>query len=319
MLDDALAANLELRAGEAAIAQRLAGLDQARARYLPAHRHRRALQRRGRRPHHRIPGRRPAEPGVRHARRAAGGVGPAAALPAHREPEHHLPARQRAGDQAGRWSSRCTSRASRPRSTRTAQRSTAPAPTSPRCARASSATPSRPTTSGSPRSRRCWCSTPPASWRARTSRQREPVPQRQDHPRPRAARRGRPARDRAAAHRRREPRAHRAGLREPAAQRAARRAVAARGDRRAGRRAIPQPPGEPPRRPLARSRDCCSSSPPGAAPELRSLDAAIAGGAGAPGPRARRVPAAPAARRREPASRATTTASARTSGTRSPP
>jgi len=36
VLDDALAANLELRAGEAAIAQRLAGLDQARARYLPA-------------------------------------------------------------------------------------------------------------------------------------------------------------------------------------------------------------------------------------------------------------------------------------------
>src|SRR5512139_2800993 len=36
MLDDALAANLELRAGEAAIAQRMAGLDQARARYLPA-------------------------------------------------------------------------------------------------------------------------------------------------------------------------------------------------------------------------------------------------------------------------------------------
>jgi outer membrane protein TolC len=36
VLDDALAANLELRAGEAAIAQRMAGLDQARARYLPA-------------------------------------------------------------------------------------------------------------------------------------------------------------------------------------------------------------------------------------------------------------------------------------------
>jgi outer membrane protein TolC len=35
MLDDALAANLELRAGAAAIQQRLAALDQARARYLP--------------------------------------------------------------------------------------------------------------------------------------------------------------------------------------------------------------------------------------------------------------------------------------------
>jgi outer membrane protein TolC len=35
VLDDALAANLELRAGAAAIQQRLAGLDQARARYLP--------------------------------------------------------------------------------------------------------------------------------------------------------------------------------------------------------------------------------------------------------------------------------------------
>jgi len=36
VLDDALAANLELRAGTAAIEQRLAALDQARARYLPA-------------------------------------------------------------------------------------------------------------------------------------------------------------------------------------------------------------------------------------------------------------------------------------------
>jgi outer membrane protein TolC len=36
VLDEALAANLELRAGTAAIAQRVAGLDQARARYLPA-------------------------------------------------------------------------------------------------------------------------------------------------------------------------------------------------------------------------------------------------------------------------------------------
>jgi outer membrane protein TolC len=36
VLGDALAANLELRAGTAAIAQRMAGLDQARARYLPA-------------------------------------------------------------------------------------------------------------------------------------------------------------------------------------------------------------------------------------------------------------------------------------------
>jgi len=35
VLDDALAANLELRAGEAAVQQRLAALDQARARYLP--------------------------------------------------------------------------------------------------------------------------------------------------------------------------------------------------------------------------------------------------------------------------------------------
>ena len=35
VLDDALAANLELRAGTAAIQQRLAALDQARARYLP--------------------------------------------------------------------------------------------------------------------------------------------------------------------------------------------------------------------------------------------------------------------------------------------
>ena len=35
LLDDALAANLELRAGTAAIEQRLAALDQARARYLP--------------------------------------------------------------------------------------------------------------------------------------------------------------------------------------------------------------------------------------------------------------------------------------------
>jgi len=36
VLDDALAANLELRAGTAAVQQRLAALDQARARYLPA-------------------------------------------------------------------------------------------------------------------------------------------------------------------------------------------------------------------------------------------------------------------------------------------
>ena len=36
VLGDALTANLELRAGSAAIAQRMAGLDQARARYLPA-------------------------------------------------------------------------------------------------------------------------------------------------------------------------------------------------------------------------------------------------------------------------------------------
>jgi len=35
VLDDALAANLELRAGAAAVRQRLAALDQARARYLP--------------------------------------------------------------------------------------------------------------------------------------------------------------------------------------------------------------------------------------------------------------------------------------------
>jgi len=35
ILDDALAANLELRAGSASVAQRLAALDQARARYLP--------------------------------------------------------------------------------------------------------------------------------------------------------------------------------------------------------------------------------------------------------------------------------------------
>lgn len=36
VVDDALAANLELRAGSAGVAQRLAALDQARARYLPA-------------------------------------------------------------------------------------------------------------------------------------------------------------------------------------------------------------------------------------------------------------------------------------------
>jgi outer membrane protein TolC len=36
LLDDALAANLELRAGTAAIQQRMAALEQARARYLPA-------------------------------------------------------------------------------------------------------------------------------------------------------------------------------------------------------------------------------------------------------------------------------------------
>jgi outer membrane protein TolC len=36
VVDDALAANLELRAGSADVAQRLAALDQARARYLPA-------------------------------------------------------------------------------------------------------------------------------------------------------------------------------------------------------------------------------------------------------------------------------------------
>ncbi len=35
ILDDALAANLELRAGTASVQQRLAALDQARARYLP--------------------------------------------------------------------------------------------------------------------------------------------------------------------------------------------------------------------------------------------------------------------------------------------
>ena len=35
VVDDALAANLELRAGSASVAQRLAALDQARARYLP--------------------------------------------------------------------------------------------------------------------------------------------------------------------------------------------------------------------------------------------------------------------------------------------
>lgn len=36
LVDDALAANLELRAGEATVAQRIAALDQARALYLPA-------------------------------------------------------------------------------------------------------------------------------------------------------------------------------------------------------------------------------------------------------------------------------------------
>ena len=36
LLDDALAANLELRAGNATVAQRLAALDQARARFLPS-------------------------------------------------------------------------------------------------------------------------------------------------------------------------------------------------------------------------------------------------------------------------------------------
>jgi outer membrane protein len=36
VVDDALAANLELRAGSASVAQRMAALDQARARYLPA-------------------------------------------------------------------------------------------------------------------------------------------------------------------------------------------------------------------------------------------------------------------------------------------
>jgi outer membrane protein TolC len=36
LLEEALAANLELRAGESEVRQRLAGLDQARARYLPA-------------------------------------------------------------------------------------------------------------------------------------------------------------------------------------------------------------------------------------------------------------------------------------------
>jgi outer membrane protein TolC len=36
VVDDALAANLELRAGSAGVAQRMAALDQARARYLPA-------------------------------------------------------------------------------------------------------------------------------------------------------------------------------------------------------------------------------------------------------------------------------------------
>jgi outer membrane protein TolC len=36
VLDDALAANLELRAGDAGVRQRVAALDQARARYLPA-------------------------------------------------------------------------------------------------------------------------------------------------------------------------------------------------------------------------------------------------------------------------------------------
>jgi outer membrane protein TolC len=35
VLDDALAANLELQAGTASVQQRVAALDQARARYLP--------------------------------------------------------------------------------------------------------------------------------------------------------------------------------------------------------------------------------------------------------------------------------------------
>ncbi len=120
VLDDALAANLELRAGAAAIEQRLAALDQARARYLPV------LD---------VAARYSWADGGRTIEFPVGDL----LNPVYATLDELLIASgQPATSRRPSWcsSSRSTSHASAPPSPRVVQRSTGPPPTSTRCARA---------------------------------------------------------------------------------------------------------------------------------------------------------------------------------------
>ena len=140
LVDEALEANLELRASGLSVQQRLAALEQARARYLPVIDFAARYSRGRRRPHHRDPGRRPASTRLRDARPAAGGAGPAAAVPARPATSRSNCCATTSRRRSSCSRSRCTSRASGRPSTPIARRSLAPRPTSPRCARRSSAT-----------------------------------------------------------------------------------------------------------------------------------------------------------------------------------
>ena len=185
-----------------------------------------------------------------------------------------------------------------------------PRRTWPGCARASSATPSRPTTSGSRHNSSALVldatlEVARANLAANESLYRNGT----RHARPRLPRRGRPARDRAATPRRGEPRADRAELREPAAQRAAvrsrcrtRRSTQATVERfRARLRPARRGPAGSTCLTLQRGRD---RAPRGAA-EPRRGDRRQRGTAG---PGARRVQADARAVAPKPASRARTTA-----------
>ena len=168
-VDDALAANLELRAGSASVEQRLAALDQARARYLPV------LD---------FAARYSVADGGRTIDFPAGDLlnpvyatldqmlrrgRAAAALPARSERGDRRccvrTSRRRSSSSSSRSTSRGSGRASKP----AAQELDRAEADLAACAPASCATCARPITSGSPRSRRSRCSSDARRWPAPTS------------------------------------------------------------------------------------------------------------------------------------------------------
>ena len=196
VLDDALAANLEVRAAPPAWTS--AWPHSTGPGPLPAGaRPQRALLARRRRARHRDPGRRPAEPGLLDAQRPAGRARPAAHVPARREPADNAAAR------AEQQSALLLTQPLYERASRAAPRAAAGGLWPRRGDLSRPALRARRRQQGYYR----WLALSEAvgsrcDTRARAReprRQREPVPQRQDHPRPRLSRRGGRARDRAAA------------------------------------------------------------------------------------------------------------------------